>query len=914
VALLPGSKLAFYEILGPLGAGAMGEVYRAKDTRLEREVAIKVLPEHFADDPERLKRFEREAKTLASLNHPNVAQIHGVDQVGDTCFLVLELVPGEALEERIRRGPLPIDEALDVCRQIAAGLEAAHEAGVIHRDLKPANVRLTPDGKVKVLDFGLAKPARESGSSQSSTDSVLSTEAGRLLGTPTYMAPEQARGKNIDKRVDIWAFGCVLYECLTAKRAFAGETLTDVFAAVIEREPDWSRLPDATPARVREFLRVCLAKDRRQRLHDIGDARLELERALTGSPEGRGTAARKSGWSLAAVGIAALLLGAAGAWRLIPREAGARAEAPGVLRLSMALPESPRATGALTLSQDGKTLAYVAVAKDATGDKVNQIWLRRIDSFQPTLLAGTDGARSMCFSPDDRWIAFVCPIPGSSGTGDRLKKVPLSGGPPITLCEDRKSDFGVPEWTPSGTIEFFRRSPDPEIATVSSDGGEPRRLLEFPGASEDSASGSSAIPGTDARLVSLAVTDAKGWRVRTNLLSPRSPIRVMIDDGAYPQFLPPGVVLYASGDTLLARRFDAGTCDWVGGAVPILSGLRTTQGYSSNGWRASASCLAYLPGGQIAGKRRLATVDPSGKIETLSPIVGDFEQVALPSPDGTMIAGLWVTPDGNYEPFVYDLAGGTVRRLSVRGADCSPPAWSRDGKSLYGGWSVTGKPVRITVRRADGMDSPRTVCEMPADLKFVMPVGELNDGKHLMVVGGATNPDWKTTLELVPLDGAGTPTLLYEVALPVGAQLSPDGRWLLYGQVDQGTNEVIIRRAPSGAGDDESGSEGERAVVLTEGGLRASWSPDGKKIVFTEKSLRLMEVSVTTEPTLSVSRPREITKIDLTDGGSLPIPLPGTDKLVFVQNSPEETKITQVNLVMHWYEDLESKLPPAPSR
>jgi hypothetical protein len=273
-----GSTLGPYSILAPIGSGAMGEVWRARDTRLGREVAIKVLPEHFADDEERLQRFEREAQTLAALNHPNVAQIHGVDQVGDTCFLVLELVPGESLEERLARGPLPLEEALDVCRQIAEGLEAAHEAGVIHRDLKPANVRVTPDGKVKVLDFGLAKPMQVAGETRS-TDSVLSTEAGRLLGTPTYMAPEQARGKPIDRRVDVWAFGCVLHECLTGKRAFDGETLTDVLGAVLHTEPDLARLPSGTPRHVRAVLARCLEKDPRKRWRDIGDVRIELERA-----------------------------------------------------------------------------------------------------------------------------------------------------------------------------------------------------------------------------------------------------------------------------------------------------------------------------------------------------------------------------------------------------------------------------------------------------------------------------------------------------------------------------------------------------------------------------------------------------------------------------------------------------------
>src|SRR5262245_32720117 len=337
MSLSPGQALAHYSIVGPLGAGAMGEVYRARDTRLGREVAIKVLPEHFADDEERLRRFEREAKTLATLNHPNVAQIHGVDQVGETCFLVLELVPGESLEERLRRGPLPLDEAIDFCRQIAEGLEAAHEAGVIHRDLKPANVRITPEGKVKVLDFGLAKPARDSHHG-SSTDSVLSTEAGRLLGTPTYMAPEQARGRSIDRRVDVWAFGCVLYECLTGKRAFAGETLTDVLGAVLHTEPDLASLPRDTPRSVRSLLERCLAKDSRQRLRDLGDARLELERAMRG--EGEPVAAERRG-SRSVVLLAVLVLAAAALAFYLGRASEPRpAIEPTQLELSLAPAES----------------------------------------------------------------------------------------------------------------------------------------------------------------------------------------------------------------------------------------------------------------------------------------------------------------------------------------------------------------------------------------------------------------------------------------------------------------------------------------------------------------------------------------------------------------------------------------------
>jgi Tol biopolymer transport system component/tRNA A-37 threonylcarbamoyl transferase component Bud32 len=920
--LLPGSTLATYQILGAIGAGAMGEVYRAKDTRLGREVAIKVLPEHFADDAERLKRFEREARTLASLNHPNVAQIHGVDQVGDTCFLVLELVPGESLEERLKRGPLPVAETLEVCRQIADGLEAAHEAGVIHRDLKPANIRLTPDGKVKVLDFGLAKPAREAGDSQSSTDSVLSTEAGRLLGTPTYMSPEQARGKPIDRRVDIWAFGCIVYECLTGKRAFAGETLTDVFAAVIEREPDWTRLPGSTPPRLHELLRGCLVKDSRQRLHDIGDARLELERAIAehGQPGGASGGRERTAWRpLVLCGILGFALGALAArWTPLSREAGERPPSPGALRLSITLPETPQATGTMTLSPDGRTLAYTALAKDQAGDTLPQIWLRRIDSFQSILLAGTDGASSMCFSPDGTWMAFVRSIPGSSDEGSRLEKISLSGGPPITLYEDRVRSCGTPIWVEPGSIEFIRRTPTPEVATISSDGGEPRRRIEIPEVNQGgflSNAPPTAIPGSDMMLVSLPVTDAKGWRVRTHLISPSSPPRVLIDDGAFAQCVPPGVVVYASGDTLLARRLDPRTCDWVGGPVPVLSGLRTTQGYASRWWSLSASSLAYVPGGRITGKRRLAKMDRSGKIEPFPNAVGDFEASAVPSPDGTMIAGQWATPDGNYELYVYDVKGGTIRRLPVRGADCSQPVWSRDGKYLYHGLFVTGQPSRITVRRADGTDSPRTICELPVDEKVAIPAGELIDGKHLVVAGGRSQPEGSVKLLVLSVDGTDKPVQLLEgLSYQVLPRISPDGKCLLYGQVEDGTSELVLRSISWSAGQERPKAGGERAVVQIGGFVQASWSPDGRKIVYAERNSRLLEVDVTTEPTVSVSPPHELAKLDPTEMETSPVSLPGTDELVFVQDSSEESRITQVNVVLNWYEELQSRIPIALGR
>jgi len=423
MTLAAGQSLSHYEILAPLGAGAMGEVYRARDTRLERQVALKVLPEELAGDEERLRRFEREAKALASLNHPNVAQVFGIDQVGDTCFMAMELVPGEDLAARLSRGALTVDEAIDVCRQVAEGVEAAHEAGVIHRDLKPANVVITPEGRIKVLDFGLAKPAVSAAAGASTTDSALTTEEGRLLGTPTYMAPEQARGKPIDKRVDIWALGCVLYECLTGRRPFDGETMGDVLAAVLEREPDWSALPSDTPHRLRELLARCFRKDVWRRLRDAGDARLELEEIASGGGPPDVVAETPRGRDLLVPGLSLAALAAAAAAVVGWHRALTAGQAP--VRTSRITPitVSPEWEGSPSWSPGGERLVYERMQDGGT----DLFWKSLAGTTSNPLAGGPGDQTAPRWSPDDKHVAYLSS--GEAGAPVYIARVGGEGAP-----------------------------------------------------------------------------------------------------------------------------------------------------------------------------------------------------------------------------------------------------------------------------------------------------------------------------------------------------------------------------------------------------------------------------------------------------------------------------------------------------
>ena len=641
MTLAPGARLGPYEIVAPLGSGGMGEVYRARDPRLGRDVAIKALPAAFAADPERLARFEREAKLLAALSHPNVGAIYGLEEVAGQRYLVLEFVEGVTLATRLARGALPLEEALEVCRQIAAALEAAHERDIVHRDLKPGNVMLTPAGGVKVLDFGLAKggagaaPSSEPNLSATPPMTYSATGAGVILGTAAYMSPEQARGRAVDKRTDIWAFGCVLYECLAGRQAFVGETVSDLIARILEREPDLGALPGTTPQRLRELLRRCLEKDARRRLRDIGDARIEIEDVLAVRSSGtaRAAAAARSrsslGLALFGVGIAVVT---AAITLLVPRLFGQR-PAPRPTRFAVLAP--PGVTLAndgaeCAISPDGRSLACTVV--DSAGTSL--IYVRPLESLTARALPGTENGDQPFWSPDSRSIGFFA--------DGKLKKVPVDGGGPEVLCAANNGRGGT--WSPRGVIVFCPAGEGP-LYRVSANGGDPQPVTTLDSTRHETAHRFpwflpdgrhfvfSALPGRQGKNdLDVAVLD--------------SPRRVhLLSTTGSAVYAPPGYLVYWRNASLAAQRFDP-------------AGLRVSG---------EPVTLGDVPAASNYTGARVVTASKTGALAYVS---GRFANTQM----------VW-----------FDRAG---RRLgSVPAATCSAPSPRTASASLWNARSATPSPT-----------------------------------------------------------------------------------------------------------------------------------------------------------------------------------------------------------------------------
>ena len=820
-----GTQLGPYEILSPLGAGGMGEVYRARDGRLHRDVALKVLPDAFARDQDRMVRFTREAQLLASLNHPNIAAIYGVEESRGRSALVLELVDGETLAERIAKGPVRIEEALRIALQIAEALEAAHEKSIVHRDLKPANVKMTSQGTVKVLDFGLAKALEDDTTlshnlSQSPTLSRLATGAGIILGTAGYMSPEQARGKTVDRRTDIWAFGIVLFEMLTACRAFEGETVTDTLAKVLEREPDWRRLPPHTPNDIRKLLQHCLTKNLKDRLQAIGDARTLLQelaadpKALAGEAEIAAYPLWKKAlpWAFAPIVFAA-------AWMLkppdVPRESSAS-------RFDYSLPAGQSLAHnfrhAAELSPDGRRMAFVTNALGAAAAQ-SKIYIRNLDQWDPVPVSGAEGGHNPFFSPDGQWLGFV--------QGPQIKKVALSGGTPVVLVERIAQIYGA-SWGNNGTIVYADRVVG-GLKSVRESGGEAEPFTELDGTANEVAHrlphflpDGSGVLFTVLRHTSLTPDwkRAQIW-VKATKTGER---KLLLENAVDARYVEGGFLVFARQGRLQAVRFNLRTLSVSGQAVPVLDGVTHSAYFGSNDTTTGAAqfsvsdngSLLYAPGSiEPPYQDRLVWVDQSGKVTPLGTKPMSHISARV-SRDGTRVAF------GEYyvekDIWVFDTVRQTLARQTFEGQNVYP-IWSPDGSRLAFRSDRSG-PIRVYIKEVTSPDA-MVLSNGPLDT----PSSWTPDGKELAFARTPTDPNSTEDIYIVSVNEPNKvrPLLNNPRFGERQPEFSPDGRWLAYCSNESGQLELYVQPYPG---------PGKRVLVSTDGAQEPSWSRDGQALFY----------------------------------------------------------------------------------
>jgi serine/threonine-protein kinase len=880
----------------------MGEVYRARDTKLNRDVALKILPAEFARDAERLARFHREAQVLASLNHPNIAHIYGVEDSGPNHALVMELVEGTTLADRIAQGPIPANEALPIAKQIAAALEAAHEQGIIHRDLKPANIKVCEGRTVKVLDFGLAKlidPAPGSGlqtsanvtASPTITTPAMMTGIGVILGTAAYMSPEQAKGRPADKRSDIWAFGCVVYEMLTGKRAFEGDDITDVMAAVVRAEPDWNRLPDTVPSALRRLLRRCLQKDKTTRLHDVGDASLELDDLLVAPAADVPIPmpVRRRTGLVAACGLLGLALFAMGV-AVGARWLGAGSAAPSasrVMRLTFPLPAGVRggesAIGiGLTISPDGAEVAYVGTSAD-----VQRIYVRRLDSLDTRMLPGTEGAGPVSFSPNGQWLAYI-----ASG---KLMKVSPSGGVPVALVESAAAQ--LPGWVSNDSI-VFRPSSGSDLLEVSASGGPARPLARrAPDGAAGIPSFPEVLPGGKAVIASTTTTasvtaDEKVIEVVALDTGAR---KVIIRGGSFARYLPTGHLVFLRGGTLMAVPFDLTRLDVVGTPTPVLDGIReSVTGVGAFSCSRTGTCV-YGEGGMEGSRRTVVLVDRAGVSRPLPLPPQSYGQPSF-SPRGDKLA-FWIERL-KCDVMVYDIPRGASTRLSLQG-DSHAPVWTPDGAHLTylasrpnsGAWELFWKP-------ADGSGAEERLTSQPQQLGPISPLAWSPDGRMLAF----TN---RGHLWLLAVSGDRTPRMFFDSrfneSMPA---FSPDGRWLAYVSDESGRPEVYVQPF-SGAGVTGSGA---KFAVSTEGGTEPVWARSGQELFFRNGD-QMMVVQVSTPASFSATKPKAlfaapfVRRVNRSDYDVSP------DGQTFVMLQDNDAAWSHINVLTNWFDELKRLVP-----
>ncbi|HXG54526.1 MAG TPA: protein kinase [Vicinamibacterales bacterium] len=898
MSLTIGSRLDQYEIVSVIGAGGMGEVYRARDTRLGREVAIKVLPEAFASDPDRLARFGRESQVLASLNHPHIAQVYGV--IDSPPALVMELVDGEDLAQRIVRGAIPVRESLQLAQQIADAIEAAHARGIVHRDLKPANIKVTDDGVVKVLDFGLAKAlAAESGpegahherisleNSPTITSPAAMTRMGVILGTAAYMAPEQAKGKAVDRGADLWAFGVVLFEMLTGRTAFDGETVTDVLAAIVTRDPDWSALPHETPPSIVRLLRRCLDRERRRRLADAGEARYQIEEALappSGAEPPPGPAA--SGRTVPAWlpwALVALLAAAAGA--LAWQEPSSVVE---VSRYSVEIPPkttlSISARPGVAISPDGSTIVFVASASG-----VNRLYARRTNSFEPAEIPGTEGASHPAISPDGRWVAFI--------TGSKMGKVLLAGGA-VTALADVADPRGL-SWDVDDTIVLTPQSLG-GVFRVSASGGAVMQITATKPEVERTHRWPQLLPGGKALLYTIGSfnsPDNYDDAVVEAMRLDGGEKRTIITGAAMARYVEGGYLLYVRDTTLFAVRFDVDTLAVKGTPTAVLHdvGGDPTTGAAHFSMSASGN-LAYVWTGGLANLRP-TWVDRSGRVEAIDMPLGTYADPRV-SPDGQSLA-LSVIARGGRDIWVHHFQSKRFTRLTFGGQN-STPVWSGDGAMIYYVALEQGEREAVIYRRpSDGSRDAEPLVTVPGRL-YLDDVTA--DGRTAFADAVSGNSGRSDVVRIPLQKGAKAQPLLLSKADDYAARLSPDGRWLAYNSSESGRPEIYVR---------PSDGSGGRWQVSTGGGEEPKWSPDGRMLYFRFGTL-MMGAAVDSVRSFSVSPPVQLFSdvFDLrTDTGISYDVDPKSGRLVMIRPSEESAAANTIRVIVNWMQELRGAVP-----
>lgn len=909
---LTGTRLGVFEVRALIGRGGMGEVYRAHDTKLGRDVAIKVLPSAFTDDAGRLASLEREARVVASLNHPHIAAIHGVEESAGVRGLVLELVEGETLAERLQRArsqersALRLQEVLAYARQIADALEAAHEKGITHRDLKPANVKITPDGVVKLLDFGIAKVMTGDGPgvdlTHTHTATIDATRAGLIVGTAGYMSPEQARGRSVDRRTDIWAFGCVLYEMLSRQRAFAGDTLSDTIAAILERDPDWSLLPADTPRTVRRLLQRCLEKEPKQRLRDIGDARLDLEQVLRGGVEEtneRVALVQARSWrTRTRVAAAAAILFAATSAGLLWYGRLREGTPPGdrrVSRFTVDLPKDsvimPTFNANLALSADGTHLAYTPLP--------GPVVIRRLDDVdaQPLEASATPGFRQgPVFSPDGTSLAYVDGNAPFSWKRPFLK-VALAGGPAVKLAEYDMFHRG--DWSDDGWLYWTARYPG-GIVRIRDTGGEPEAVTNLDVAGgERSHRFASLLPGGDALLYTVGFEGIDNYDdARIDLWDMRTRTKkTIVEGGTSATYSPSGHIVYARAGKLYAVPFDAQRREVTGTPFGVEDGIMMSRNTGAAHFALSKrGDLAYVPGPAEGGRRTLVWVDRSGNVDPLPLPPASYLYPRI-SPDGRTLA---VEIEGpNHDFYFYDLERAVLSKVTTDGLS-HDPVWSPDGAWLaFRSWQAGG--MTMWSMRSDRSGAPERLD--PGGTRQ-SPVSFSPDGRHLAF--DQKDPDTGDDAWVLPLDGDRTPRRVAKTRFGEGStKFSPDGRWVAYSSDESGKPEVYVQAFPG---------PGLKLQISSGGGTDPVWRRSGGELYYRARD-KMMVVSVTTSPRLQASAPRQLWEGTYSAGTASSCGMPGVSssnydvsadgqRFLMVRDEDQKALSTRIVVVLNWVEQL----------